>query len=140
MNAAFNPGLFSVTGLQALNVLQKCLRTFVEERMRSEYKDRWIEKARQRLSDFRASHTGSLNLDVQALIRIATDGQHQVLHNALSPESATSFMSYETFETGMPIKIFSKIEMSSVLSTLWNFFSKPLSHRKRQALRSCTDR
>lgn len=71
---------------EALNVLQKCLRTFAEERMRSEYKDRWIEKAKESLSDFRASHAGSLNLDVQALIRIATDKQHQVLYNALSPQ------------------------------------------------------
>jgi hypothetical protein len=70
---------------QALNVLQKCLRAFVEERMRSEYKDRWLAKAYLSLHDFRASHTSSMNLDVQALIRIATDRQHQVLYNALSP-------------------------------------------------------
>lgn len=70
---------------QALNLLQKCLRTFVEERMRSEYKERWLEKVRLSLADFRASYTGGVNLDVQALIRILTDKQHQVLYNALSP-------------------------------------------------------
>jgi hypothetical protein len=73
---------------QALNILQKCLRIFVEERMRSEYKDRWREKARLSLPDIPASHIGRVNLDVQALIRIATDRQHQVLYNALSPLGA----------------------------------------------------
>src|ERR1700685_3443516 len=70
---------------EALNILRKCLRTFVEERMRLEYKDRWLEKVRLSLSDFGASHTGSVNLDVQALIRAATDKRHQVLYNALAP-------------------------------------------------------
>ncbi len=57
--------------------------------MRSEYKDRWLEKARLSLADFRASYTGGVNLDVQALIRIATDRQHQALYNALSPRERT---------------------------------------------------
>ena len=70
---------------EALNILRKCLRPFVEERMRLEYNERWLEKVRLSLSDFGASHTGSVNLDVQALIRVATDKRHQVLYNALSP-------------------------------------------------------
>jgi hypothetical protein len=70
---------------EALNILQKCLRRFVEEQMRLDYKDRWLEKARLSLADFRASYTGDMNLDVQALIRVATDRRHQVLYNALSP-------------------------------------------------------
>lgn len=70
---------------QALQVLQKCLRAFVEEQMRRQYNDRWLEKCRLSLDDFRATYAGSVNLDVQALIRIATDKQHQVLYNALSP-------------------------------------------------------
>jgi hypothetical protein len=73
---------------QALNVVQKCLRTFVEERMRTEYKERWLEEARLSLADFRASHTGGVNLDVQALIRIATDKQHQLLYKrTLAPRA-----------------------------------------------------
>lgn len=69
---------------QALEILQKCLRTLVEERMRSEYNDLWLQKACLSLTNFRASYAGRVNLDVQALIRIATDKQHTVLHNSFS--------------------------------------------------------
>jgi hypothetical protein len=70
---------------QALNVLHRCLRTFIEERMRGEYNDGWLEKARLSLPDSPTARAGSVTLDVQALIRIATDRRHQILYNALSP-------------------------------------------------------
>src|SRR4051812_31400101 len=49
----------------ALNILQKSLRSFVEERLRSEYGDQWLQGARRSLTDFRAAHAGDVHLDVQ---------------------------------------------------------------------------
>ncbi len=68
---------------QALNVLHRRLRTFVEDRLRSQYGDRWLEHACTNTPNFGATNA---HLDVQALIRVATDRQHEALFRALSPQ------------------------------------------------------
>jgi hypothetical protein len=53
--------------------------------MRSVFKERWLEKVTLSLTDLPGADSGQVTLDVQALIRVATDPRHKVLYNALSP-------------------------------------------------------
>jgi len=70
---------------EALNILRKSLRAFIEERMRSVFKEHWLEKITLSLTDLPGADSGQVTLDVHALIRVATDPRHKVLYNALSP-------------------------------------------------------